>query len=69
MYEERAKEETTPILKIYWEKKALSAKATDESEVAIVLPTFQSIRIQLYNKRREWLSPLLSSVEVHFDGE
>ena len=58
----RAKEETISIPKIYQE--ALCGIATDESEeVATVLPTFQSIRTQLHNKRREQFPPHPSSVK------
>ncbi len=66
---QRAKQETTPALKIYHET-LREVAAEGDDEVAAVVPTFSSIRTTLYGKRRERLPPLPRSREdIHFDGE
>ena len=66
----RAKEETTPIPKIYHEALQEVTRSESHEAVAPILPTYGSMKSSLYRKRHERFPPLLQSVEeLNFEGE
>ena len=67
---ERSKAETTPIPRIYHDFLQEVNQHILSSEIAAILPTFQSIRSSLYRKRRENHPPMPATADkINFDGE
>ena len=66
----KAQEETTPIPKIYHEVLQEVAQSESHEAIALILPTYGSMKLSLYRKRHEKFSPLPQSVEVlNFEGK
>lgn len=66
----RAREETTPVPRIYRDGLQQVAQESNRESVAPLLPTFSSLRSTLYRKRHQRLPPLPRSVDdLNFDGD
>ncbi len=66
----RAREESTPVPRIYHDGLLQVAQESIRESVAPLLPTFSSLRSSLYRKRHQRLPPLPRSVDdLSFDGD